>query len=56
MRKDTLEGVEISSHAKRALEERRKNANEFECLEGEGFSLASTITVVEAKAKKRKRR
>ena len=57
MRKDTLEGLELSNEAKKAQQERqRKNSEDFECKE-EGFSFAtSQITVMEAPKKKKRRR
>lgn len=57
VRKDTLEGVELSSQARKALEDKKKNAAEFECVDGEDgrFSFASSITIVEAKRKKKRR-
>lgn len=58
MRKDTLEGLELSNEAKKAqLAKQRKNSDDdFECKE-EGFSFAtSQITVIEAPKRKKKRR
>lgn len=57
IRKDTLEGVELSSQAKKALEaKKRKNSDDFECKE-DGFMFASSqILVMEAKAPKKKKR
>lgn len=57
-RKDTLEGVGISLQARKAIEQRKKNANEFECVDGDDdkFSFASTtITMMEVKKKKKRR-
>ena len=59
VRKDTFEGAEISIQAKKALEEKKKNAQEFECIDGDDdrFNFASSgITLIEVKAPKKKRR
>ena len=58
VRKDTLEGVELSLQARKALEDKKKNAKEFECLDGDDgrFTFASSsITVIETKKKKKRR-
>ncbi len=57
IRKDTLEGIELSSQAKKALEaKKRKNSDDFECKE-DGFMFASSqITVMQGKPKKKKRK
>lgn len=42
IRKDTLEGVELSTQAKKAIEaKKRKNSDDFECRE-DGFMFASS--------------
>jgi len=55
-RKDTLEGLEMSIQAKKALEEKKKKANEFECTDEDFHFVSSSITVIEAKAPKKKRK
>jgi restriction endonuclease S subunit len=57
VRKDTISGVEVSLQAKKALEEKKKKASEFECVDGEDgkFVFSGSITVMEAKKKKKRR-
>ncbi len=56
-RKDTLEGVELSYQARKALEDKKKNAAEFECVDGDDgkFGFGASITIMEAKKKKKRR-
>ena len=56
-RKDTFEGAELSLKAKKKLEaeKKKKQENEFVCLE-EGFSCVSNIVVMEAKNKPKRKR
>jgi hypothetical protein len=48
-RKDTFEGAELSTQVKRAMEEKKKNAKEFECIDGDDgrFSFSAVTVVVE---------
>ena len=57
IRKDTLEGVDLSAQAKKAIEDKkRKNSDDFECRE-DGFMFASSkIVVMEGKGPKKRKR
>lgn len=57
-RKDTFEGAELSAQTKKAREQKMKNAKEFECQDGDDglFNISSSITVIEGKAPRKKKR
>ena len=49
VRKDNFEGAELSLQARKAMEDKKKNAKEFECIDGDDgrFSFSAVTVVVE---------